>query len=65
MKLSINQLKYLKSLQERKYRQKYHNFIVEGVKLADEVLRSNLLELEMIVASPDWIRSNEQALNKP
>lgn len=62
MKLSINQLKYLKSLHERKYRQKYHNFIVEGVKLADEVLATGSLEVEMVVAVPDWLEKNKALL---
>ncbi len=62
MKLSINQLKYLKSLHERKYRQKYHNFIVEGVKLADEVLATGSLEVEMVVAVSDWLEKNKALL---
>ena len=62
MKLSINQLKYLKSLHERKYRQKYHNFIVEGVKLAGEVLVSGSFEVEMAVAVPDWLEKNKALL---
>ncbi|MCF8244030.1 MAG: RNA methyltransferase [Saprospiraceae bacterium] len=62
MKLSINHLKYFKSLHERKHRQKYHNFMVEGVKLAKEVLSSNFLEIEAVVAVPDWIAQNKALL---
>ncbi|MBI1225574.1 MAG: RNA methyltransferase [Bacteroidetes bacterium] len=62
MKLSINQLKYLKSLRERKYRQKYHNFIVEGVKLANETLISNALDVEMVVATSEWLSQNANLL---
>lgn len=59
MKLSINQLKFIKSLHERKYRQKYHKFIVEGVKLAKEVLESKKLEVNMVVASQQWVLDNK------
>ncbi len=62
MKLSINQLKYLKSLHERKYRQKYHNFIVEGVKLANEVLASATHPVETVVAVPEWLEANKALL---
>jgi RNA methyltransferase, TrmH family len=62
MKLSINQLKYLKSLHERKYRQKYQKFVVEGVKLAKEVLESGVFSAEMVVALPAWLEENEALL---
>ena len=58
MKLSINQLKYLKSLHLRKFRQKYHNFIVEGTKIASEALSSVPLEVEGIYAVPEWAEAN-------
>lgn len=64
MKLSINQLKYFKSLHERKNRQKYHNFMVEGVKLAKEVLEAGTLDVESIVAIPDWLEQNKTLLRK-
>lgn len=58
MKLSINQLKYLKSLHLRKFRQKYHNFIVEGTKIAEEVLSGQTLGVEGIFAVPEWVETN-------
>lgn len=64
MKLSINQLKYFKSLQERKHRQKYHNFIVEGVKLASEVLDSGTYQIESVIAVPEWLDANNRLLDK-
>jgi TrmH family RNA methyltransferase len=62
MKLSINQLKYFKSLHERKYRQKYHKFMVEGVKLANEVLQAHSHPIETVVAVPDWLDANAALL---
>ncbi|MBK8563635.1 MAG: RNA methyltransferase [Saprospiraceae bacterium] len=59
MKLSINQLKFIKSLHERKYRQKYHKFIVEGVKLANEVLESKRLVVELVIATQEWVTENK------
>ncbi len=63
MKLSINQLKFIKSLHERKYRQKYHKFIVEGVKLAKEVLESKKMEVEMVIALPTWLVENKALIS--
>lgn len=62
MNLSNNQLKYLKSLHLRKFRQKYHNFIVEGTKMASEVLSAGQLEVEGIFALPGWIEANDDLL---
>ncbi len=62
MKLSISQLKYLKSLHTRKYRQKYHNFVVEGVKICEEVLRQGDLEIELIAATAEWADANPALL---
>lgn len=64
MKLSINQLKYLKSLHERKYRQKYHNFMVEGAKLAEEVLQDVSHKVEMVVGVPAWLEKNHDLVAK-
>lgn len=63
MKLSINELKYVKSLHQRKFRQKYHNFIVEGVKMVGEVLQSGALEIEGIYALPEWAAGNRALLS--
>ncbi len=64
MKLTINQLSYLKSLHQRKYRQKYHNFIVEGVKLAAETLDDGRHEIEAIFAVPEWVEANAARLQR-
>ncbi|MFQ5446344.1 MAG: RNA methyltransferase [Saprospiraceae bacterium] len=63
MKLSIRQLKYLKSLHARKYRQKYHNFMVEGVKISEEVLKQGALEIELIAATPEWADTHSAILD--
>ncbi|MFT5723192.1 MAG: TrmH family RNA methyltransferase [Bacteroidia bacterium] len=52
-----NQIKFVQSLHRKKYRQKYSQFIVEGVKSVDELIHSDY-SIEAIYATSDWI--NEQ-----
>lgn len=60
--LGNKKLKYLKSLHLRKYRQKYGNFIVEGVKLAEEIIKAGQSEIEFIGALPSWAKKNQSFL---
>ena len=53
MRISKSQIKYLKSLQSKKYRQKYNKFIVEGVKLVTEILRDRPEWIEWLVVQED------------
>lgn len=41
-KISKAQIKHLRLLQQKKYRQKYNQFIVEGIKSVDEFVNSKL-----------------------
>ena len=63
--LSTKKLKYLKSLHQRKFRQKYGNFIAEGVKTAHEVLFDKNVEIENIFAVREWLLENGTSLNMP
>ena len=56
--LSNNKLKYLRSLHQRKFRQKYHNFIAEGEKIGQEVLHARPGLVETICALPGWLDEN-------
>ena len=58
--LSNKELKYLKSLHQRKFRQKYANFIVEGVKMVEEILQQGSSDIEGIYALKEWIDDNKQ-----
>ena len=40
--LTNNDTKLINSLVKKKFRQKYNNFIVEGVKIIDEAVKSSL-----------------------
>ena len=57
--LSNKQLKYLKSLHQRKYRQKYGNFIVEGVKMGSEIIRSGNAAIEGVYAVKEWMAGHQ------
>jgi RNA methyltransferase, TrmH family len=58
MLLSKAKLKYILSLHTSKIRQKYGVFIVEGEKMAQEVLTQRHIEIEMICALETWIEQN-------
>jgi RNA methyltransferase, TrmH family len=56
--LSHSQQKFLTSLQVKKYRQKYRNFLVEGVKIAGELLTQHWVPVVAVYATDEWIQSN-------
>ena len=60
--LSKNKIKYLRSLHSKKFRQKYNKFVVEGDKIAQEMLRNKNIEIENIYALTSWIKTNEDLL---
>lgn len=62
--LSNNKLKYIRSLHQRKFRQKYHNFIAEGEKIAEEVLTNRPDMVEAIFALPEWLASYSNLFQK-
>ncbi len=64
MKLSATQLKYLKSLQIRKFRQSYRQFTVEGAKMATEVLTDGRQQVEAIFALPEWLEEQAHLLKR-
>lgn len=56
--LSKNTIKYIRSLHQKKFRQKYNNFVLEGDKIAREILQQAALEIEAIYALDEWITNN-------
>ncbi len=56
--LSKNNIKYIRSLKLKKFRQKYNNFVVEGDKISKEMLLHKNLVIENIYALPEWIETN-------
>ena len=51
--LSINELKQLRSLRQKKYRNEYQKFLVEGTKSVLEVLQSDFV-VEKVYATQQW-----------
>jgi TrmH family RNA methyltransferase len=47
--LSINKHQKYASLQQKKYRQKYNKFIVEGEKLVEELINSSITRCECVI----------------
>jgi RNA methyltransferase, TrmH family len=60
--LSKNKIKYLRSLKLNKFRQMYNNFVVEGEKIALELLSSKKIEIESIVCTSAWYEQQQQVL---
>ncbi len=62
MTISKNTIKYLRSLRQKKFRQKYNNFVVEGDKMAKEILCYPETEVEGIYALESWITTHKSEL---
>ena len=59
--LSKAQIKYIQSLQHKKYRQKSGQFIAEGDKIVPELL-SEGIPVQEVYATDAWISAHEQLL---
>ena len=56
--LSKNQIKFIRSLQMKKFREIHHQFMAEGTKLVLDLLESSV-PVKMIFATDEWIREHE------
>ena len=59
--ITKNQVKYINSLKSNKFRKKHNEFIVEGVKLVDEILNSSF-EITSLFVTKNRIEENENNL---
>ena len=57
--LSKNQVKYIQSLHQKKYRQQHSAFLVEGAKSVQEVLQSDF-QTELVVATDVFYKENSR-----
>lgn len=57
--LTNNLKKYTKSLHQRKHRQKYSKFLVEGSKSCLEVIRNIPDAIDIVIASQDWLEDSK------
>ena len=58
MGLSNNKIKYIQSLKEKKFRNKYNTFVAEGTKLVLDLLES--CKCQLIAALPEVIYANPE-----
>ena len=49
--LSINKIKYIKSLHQKKYRNLNHQFVIEGFKIINEIVNSNYIINDIYITS--------------
>ena len=61
--LSKAQIKYIQSLQHKKYRQKSGQFIAEGDKIVPELLAEGV-PVQEVYATASWITTHQHLLNK-
>lgn len=62
MSLSTSTIKYIRSLHQKKFRQNYNKFIVEGDKLARECLQQQYFPIEGLFATESWLGAHGDAL---
>ncbi|MDO8369033.1 MAG: RNA methyltransferase [Saprospiraceae bacterium] len=60
--LSHNQLKHLRSLVVKKYRQQHGHFLVEGDKMVTELLQQTRIGVSALFAIDPWIEKNARFL---
>jgi TrmH family RNA methyltransferase len=62
MKFSKNNAKYVRSLQLKKYRDKFNNFVAEGDKICKEILTNQKITIDACFVSADWEAANQAIL---
>lgn len=56
MNLSKNKIKYIQSLKDKKCREEYGTFVVEGDKMVAELI--GFVKCQLLIATPDFIQAN-------
>ena len=62
--ITQSEIKYLNSLAQRKFRQKYNKFIAEGHKICAELLTADTYTIDKIYCSNEWLQSNSRVLHR-
>lgn len=60
--LSKATIKYINSLKQKKFRQRYHKFTAEGDKIVKEIAENPNIEVEKILATEEWATANAKVL---
>lgn len=61
--LSKNQIKYIQSLHQKKYRQQYGAFLVEGAKSVQEVILSDF-QIEVLITTEAFYKENTRLIDR-
>ena len=64
MALSKANIKHIQSLQQKKFRQRNQSFVIEGTKIAKEVLLQKSTAVKAIYATQIWVDSHRDLLAK-
>ena len=56
--LSKSAIKYINSLKQKKFRQRYRKFTAEGDKIVNEILENSNINIERVFAVSNWIEQN-------
>ena len=66
--ISASQLKLVRSLQQKKYREQHKLYVVEGEKMVGELM-AGMSEgdhkIHQLFATGEWIRENQKLLQLP
>lgn len=62
--LSKSEIKYIQSLSDKKLRDEENVFIVEGIKMADEIITYSSSLIKVIYATEKWLVKNRKKINK-
>jgi len=62
--ITQNQIKHIRSLQQKKYRREFGEFVLEGPKLVEELLNSNF-KIRMICATEAYLAKNPAMVENP
>jgi len=60
MAISKNEIKFVLAIHQKKYRQIYEKFIVEGEKIARETLLQRLFQVHGLYAVQNWLEENRE-----
>ena len=60
--LSKTTVKYIQSLQHKKFRDEHHAFVAEGPKLIIDLIEDGFFELKMLFAVQDWVNQLNKSI---
>lgn len=62
--LTKRQIKFINSLQQKKFRKEYQNFLVQGTKSVLELITFSEVEIELLVVSEEFLEKHNAELQK-